>query len=150
MLTISGNTTLNSAIAVDEICHTLDNDGISLRGISTPNFTDPLLLNFLSSHPGFREIRLEPISSIDDELMDRIFEQILPVQRKTLEVFVITESMFDKRKHRPSDRHLNEVSKCHQLRTLHVPYAASEEEILQNKTAATVWVYLLLFLNQSI
>jgi hypothetical protein len=132
ILKINRNTAPGAITAFGEICHVLDNYGVSLGTLSIDHLDDPVLLDLLSSHPEFREIRLE---SISHELLDRVLRQILPAQRKTLERFMVDYYTLDVL---PPDSHLDDIGKCHQLRILCVRLVVSKEEFEQNIKAAAV------------
>ncbi|KAJ3570124.1 hypothetical protein NP233_g4609 [Leucocoprinus birnbaumii] len=130
------------SITVGHVCNLLKRNGIHLTAITTDmnHMThDAILLDYLASNPGFRSIRFlvhhDMPHQVCEYLLQILYRQILPVQRKTLEelhVGVIKTHHF---LNDPLDVQLGEIKGCGKLWKLAMCRALTREEFEHHDTS---------------
>ncbi|KXN92015.1 hypothetical protein AN958_11075 [Leucoagaricus sp. SymC.cos] len=120
-LGISRNPSSQATTIFGEICRLLEQHEILLTGILTDVVHDPGLLEFITSHPGLRELILRPDHPLDcpPKLVERVYMQVIPSQQESLRVLKLgSHGATQVWAQTPSPQRLEGIAKCRNLRHL--------------------------------
>jgi hypothetical protein len=127
-LGVSRNPNPLAESVLGQVCTILKEEDILLKGISTDFPDDPLLLDYLVSYSGLRELLFDPRCQSPDcpaDLVERFYTQVLPSHHRTLEHLKFTcwpvPASFEN--DQTALDPLAEVTKCRSLRVLEVRYS---------------------------